>query len=78
MQDDSDEQKSRRMKTLAGYLSLPFLLGVPPMVGWFIGTWVDQAFGTKPYGMYVLLVFGFAAGVRECYRIIVKNKDVEL
>ena len=72
---DEEEQNRRRMQLIASYITLPFALAVPPIVGWFIGSWLDKHFNIAPYGMYTLLVLGMVAGVREFYRIVKKNKD---
>lgn len=52
------------------YLLLPFVLSVPPIVGWAIGSFFDEHFGTTPYIMYLFLVLGVAAALREFTRII--------
>jgi ATP synthase protein I len=51
-------------------LSVPFALAIPPIVGWFLGGWMDEFFGTSPYVAYFLLVAGSIAGFREVYRLI--------
>jgi ATP synthase protein I len=67
---DEEEKKRKRMKMIGIYMTIPFVLAVPPIVGWLIGTWLDKKLETSPYLMYVLLILGFAAGIREFYRII--------
>lgn len=75
---DEEERNRKRIQIIASYVSLPFVLAIPPIVGWYIGSWLDKYFGTAPYGMYILLVLGIIGGVRECYRIAAKYKDEEL
>lgn len=58
------------MKQLGIFVTIPFVLAVPPVLGWFIGTWIDEKLGTKPVFMYIMIALGFAAAVREFYRII--------
>lgn len=72
---DEDKRNRERMQVVACYLTLPFVLGIPPIVGWGVGSWLDQHFETAPYAMYIFLVLGMVAGVREFYRIVTKYKD---
>lgn len=51
-------------------MTIPFVLAVPPVLGWYLGQWIDELSGTAPIFMYVLIVLGFVAGFREVYRII--------
>jgi ATP synthase protein I len=51
-------------------VTIPFVLAVPPIVGGFIGRWLDKHLGTTPYLMYVLIVLGMIAGGMECYRLV--------
>lgn len=75
---DDDEKNRKRIQMIAVYTMLPFIIGVPPIVGWFIGSWIDKYFGIKPYGMYIFLALGVIAGAREFWRIITKYKDSEI
>jgi ATP synthase protein I len=64
-----DGKKIRRQQFLA-FTTIPFALAVPPLIGWAIGSWLDTFFKTTPYLMFFLLILGFVAGCRECYRIV--------
>jgi ATP synthase protein I len=75
---DDDEQNPKRMQMIASYLTLPFAMAVPPIVGYYIGTWLDDYFRVEPYAMYTLLLLGFVAGSLEFYRIVTKYKDNEM
>lgn len=75
---DEEERNRKRMQIIASYITLPFVLAIPPILGWYIGSWLDKYFGIAPYGMYILLVLGMIAGAREFYRIVRKYKDEEL
>ena len=72
------DRNHRRSQIILSYATLPFVLGVPPVIGWYIVSWLDKYFDIRPYGMYMFLIFGLVAGVRECYRIITKYKDEEM
>ena len=75
---DEEERKRNRMQIALSYVTLPFVLGIPPIVGWYLGSLFDKTFDTSPYGMYVLLALGVAGSAREFYRIVKKYKDEEL
>ncbi len=69
---DHPDDKQKRARQIGAYITIPFVLAVPPVLGWFVGNWLDQKLGTEPYLMYLFLVLGFVAGFRELYRIIKK------
>lgn len=67
-----------KFSQLAALATIPFALALPPLIGWAIGSWLDNYFETTPYLMYTLLILGFAGGVRECYRIIKRfSNDID-
>ncbi len=56
----------------AGLVTLiPSLLLVSPLVGYFLGRFLDRKLHTS-FLWIIFLVLGFVAGAREVYRIIVK------
>ena len=50
-------------------LAIPTLLIVSPLVGFFVGGFLDRRLHTSPWLGIVGLVLGFAAAGRETYRI---------
>ena len=50
-------------------LAIPTLLIVSPMVGFFLGSWLDRRLKTSPWLGILGLILGFAAGGRETYLI---------
>lgn len=50
--------------------TIPILLVVGPLVGFFIGRWLDGLLGTEPFLLVIFLVFGFVASGREIYNIL--------
>lgn len=48
-----------------------FIAGV--VVGALLGYGVDTLFGTRPFGLIILLMFGFAAGVMNVIRATAKG-----
>lgn len=68
-QDNEDDDKER-WQQVGVYLTIPFMLAVSPILGWLFGSWLDKKLSTAPYLMYLFVLIGFAAGIREVYRII--------
>ena len=50
--------------------TIPFFLGVAPVIGWLIGRWVDGKAGTDPVFQAVGVAFGIAAAIRETVRVV--------
>ena len=65
-----DDDKTGMIQQLAAFVTIPFVLAVPPVVGWWMGSYMDDYFGTAPYLMYLMIVMGFIAGFRELFRIV--------
>lgn len=68
--DREKKPKKEKKHPFLTYALVPFVLSVPPIVGWAIGSFLDDYFHTQPYLMYVFLVLGLIAGYREFFRII--------
>ena len=50
-------------------MAIPTLLIVAPLVGFFLGSWLDRRFATGPWLGIAGLAVGFAAAGRETYQI---------
>lgn len=65
------EDDDRKKIQLIGILvTIPFVLSVPPIIGWAIGTWIDKKMDTGHIFMYIFIILGFVAAIREFIRII--------
>jgi ATP synthase protein I len=51
------------------------ILAAAPLIGYFIGHWIDKRAGTDPWFMLVFLVLGLVAGARETILIIKKAQE---
>lgn len=69
LRPEKDPKNSNKRSALA-YALVPFILAVPPVVGWYIGRFLDDFFATSPYMMYTFVILGFAAACREFFRVI--------
>ena len=41
-----------------------------PLVGFWIGQWVDKSLGTDPWGKIVLALLGFGASLKQVIGVI--------
>ena len=75
----SKKRKQNRFEGVrqAGLLStIPALLVISPLLGFFIGRFLDGKFNTDPVLTIVLLILGFAAGAIQIARVVrLANRD---
>lgn len=67
------------MRQIALLTSIPAILLVGPILGWWAGSALDRKFGSEPYLMIVCIVLGFVASGRETWKLIklAQPPDVE-
>lgn len=65
------------MRTAGLLLSIPTLLIVSPLAGFFLGAQLDRWFGTAPWLTIIFLVLGFVAGGRQVYLIYLRYQADE-
>lgn len=68
-----DKDKSEfflRARQIGILTSIPLILALGPLIGYFAGSWIDRKFGFYPVGTLALIGLGFAASVRETVRMI--------
>lgn len=46
------------------------LMAVGPILGYYIGSFLDEKLGTTPYLMVIFIFFGFAAAGKGVYDLI--------
>lgn len=49
------------------YTVIPLILAVGPIIGYFIGNFLDKKLHTAPYLMILFIIFGFIASGKEVY-----------
>ena len=52
--------------------TIPILMAVGPILGYYIGDFLDRKLGTSPYLMVVFIFFGFVAAGKGVYNLIKK------
>ena len=63
------DPKYKGLRSAGLLLAIPTLLIVSPLVGFFLGNWLDRWIKTAPIFSIVGLILGFAAAGRETYLI---------
>ena len=70
-----DNQKYKLARQMGLAITIPMVLASGPLIGWFIGTWLDKKLGTTPWIFIILLILGVVASVRETIKIIKEISD---
>lgn len=64
-----EEPRYRALRSAGLLLAIPTLLIVAPLVGFFLGNWLDAKLNTRPWLTMIGLVLGFVAAGRETNQI---------
>lgn len=74
MQHRNDNNRYRVVRQAGLLTTIPVLLTVAPLIGFFIGRYLDRKFNTDPVLTFVFLVLGFVAAARQV-AVILKAAD---
>jgi len=58
------------MRQVGLLTTIPVLLAVSPLIGFFMGRFLDGKLNTDPIFTIVFLILGFVAGARQTARVI--------
>jgi F0F1-type ATP synthase assembly protein I len=70
LQKKEEEDRYRVMRQVGMLTTIPILLAVSPLIGYFIGRFIDVKLGTAPYLSIVFLIVGFIGGGMQVARVI--------
>jgi len=59
-----------QVKQLGVLTAVPLILLIGPLVGFFIGGWIDRRFQFYPWFTVLFLILGFVASGREIARLL--------
>jgi ATP synthase protein I len=62
-----DEDLKKTIKDLAYFSSIGFAMALSIAIGAGLGFFVDEKYGTNPWGLYIGLGLGIAAAFRNLY-----------
>ena len=68
-----DEKKNviyTQVKQLGVLTTIPIILLVGPVAGYFAGDWIDRKFRFYPWFTIIFLILGFVASGREIFRLL--------
>lgn len=68
-----DKEKFQTYRQLAIATTIPVILVVAPLIGYYLGRWVDGKLGSGQLFMIIGLGLGFAAAGKEIYNLIKKS-----
>jgi ATP synthase protein I len=72
-----DRERYALIRQAAVLSAIPGFLVVPPVVGVLVGRWLDQKFHTAPWLLLVLVILGFASGVRLTARALKLVREMQ-
>ena len=72
-----DDDKYAAIRRAGVLTAIPFILAIAPIIGFFMGDFLDSWLGTEPYLMIVFVVLGFIAGAREVYKLVKRANEDE-
>ncbi len=70
MQKDSGKNYGRLVRQIGLVTTIPMIFVAGPLVGYWIGEWVDRSFGSDPWGKIVLSILGFVASIKQVTTVI--------
>lgn len=78
MKWDTPEKTGRWLRPVGLLTAIPFVLLFGPLIGYFIGDWLDKKLDTDPWLMTLFIVLGFIASGREVWGLIKRaSRDTE-
>ena len=72
-----DQERNSLIRQAAVLSAIPGFLVVPPVVGVLAGRWLDEKFHTAPWLLLVLLILGFASGIRLTVRTLRLAREMQ-
>ncbi len=67
---DKKDAYFQQVKQLGALITVPVILLVGPLVGFFFGSWLDRKFGLHPFATTGFVILGFIASGREVVRLL--------
>lgn len=74
---DPNKKNDKGLRQVALLGAVPALLFAGPIVGYFLGHWLDGVFDTDPILMTILVLMGFGSAGIEIYRLVKKSSAIE-
>lgn len=76
--EEKKENKYSFYKQLGILTTIPIILAVGPILGYFVGNYLDKKLSTSPYLMILFIIFGFVASGKQVYSLVIRSsKETE-
>jgi F0F1-type ATP synthase assembly protein I len=70
LQKKSEDDRYEAIRRAGFLTTIPALLAISPIIGYYIGRFLDVKLGTEPYLSIVFLILGFVSGAMQVARLI--------
>jgi len=71
--EEKKESKYSVYKQLGILTTIPAILAVGPILGYFMGSYLDKKLNSSPYLMILFIIFGFVASGRQVYSLVTRS-----
>jgi F0F1-type ATP synthase assembly protein I len=76
LQQNNKENRYEAVRRAGLLTTVPFLLAASPVIGFFIGRFLDSKLHTEPILSIIFIVLGFVAGAVQVAKVVkLVNKD---
>ena len=72
-----NKKSSKNLRQVSLLATVPAILVAAPLVGYFIGKWLDTRYDSEPAFMITGVVLGFASAGLEIYYLVKKSSAIE-
>jgi len=69
------KQKGKLYRDIGMYTIIPTMMVVGPVMGYFIGSWVEKKWDHEPWPTTIGAIVGFLAAVRQIWIILTRSGD---
>lgn len=78
MAEEEKDNKYSLYKQLGILTTIPAILAVGPILGYFVGSYLDKKINSSPYLMILFIIFGFVASGKQIYNLARRSsKEME-
>jgi len=70
LQKNSEDDRYAAMRRAGLLTTVPVLLAASPIIGFFMGRFLDNKLGTEPVFSIIFLILGFVAGAVQVARVV--------
>ena len=71
--EEKKENKYSSYKQVAVLTTIPIVLAVGPILGYFLGNYLDKKLNTSHYLLILFLIFGFVASGKQIYNLVKRS-----